>query len=247
MRKLGFLALMLALNVNAIASQDANPYYQVKKVILEKEGIVISEVQLTDSELDNVMGEASGLPVYGQLSSAESFKSGGIGGAIMTINQLIALGEKIYKIIEKGKPVVNTSYAPISVLPTDENNNSVNIMHLANWSAPKAATYTVKYVNGFNMSVVEFDFTIIFSYGGTYQGKGKYITAAQIIPKTVSVAWGYNVSATMKLDGIMNNGSTENVVAGALLRMDYQVKTVVKEERKNLTFFINGLGQLTMY
>lgn len=235
---------LMAISVPSLAS-ISNDYYTVKSVELSENGHVIQEIELSeDSTMFGVdpLAQAQGLPTTGTIQ-----KSGNIGQVIAVANQIIALGEKIYKIIEEGRPVLQTSYAPISVFPKDTEGNPVDMFATTNWSRPSTRTYSVAYKNGFNMSVVSFKFTLIFSYGGQYQGAGKYITAAQIIPSDVQVAWGYNVSANMTLDGIFNHGSIENPVAGANLRLNYKINTVVKAEERNIVFYIGGDGQVRIY
>ena len=58
---------------------------------------------------------------------------------------------------------------------------------------------------------------LIYTYGGSYDGKGAYITGAEVVPTDVNVAWGYNLGASMKVKSIFNQGSRENPVAAAIL------------------------------
>jgi hypothetical protein len=240
---------VIAMSLPATAS-ISNEYYTVKSVELSEDGLVIQEIKLNqDAQIYGVnpLENAQGLPSIDGLLERSVEKVGNVGGVIATANQIIALGERIYKIIEKGRPVLHTSYAPISVIAKDKDGNAVDMFQTSGWSRPSTSTYSVKYRNGFNMTVVEFKFTLIFSYGGRYQGKGKYITAAQIVPSDVQVAWGFNVSATMSLDGIFNHGTVAEPVAGANLRLNYKIDTVVKTEERNMIFYIGGDGQVRMY
>lgn len=235
--------LMMSLSAFAQYAQD---YYQIKSVVLSSEGHELKEIQLNaDAEIYGVnpLMDAHGLPQDGYFVE----KSGGVGEVIAVANQIIALGEKIYKIIEKGKPVLQTAYAPISVIPKAKDGSPVDMFQTSNWSRPVTRSYEISYKNGFNMSVVKFKFTLIFSYGGKYLDKGKYITAAQIVPSDVEVAWGYSVSATMNLDSIMNHGSIVDPLAGANLRLNYKIDTVVKAEERNILFYIGGDGKVSIY
>jgi hypothetical protein len=167
---------------------------------------------------------------------------------IAITRQFIALGKEIYEIIEAGRPVYNNAQAtPLAILPKDEKGEVVEAMQLEGWKAPKSKKYKVEFKNGFGATPVSFTFMLIYGYGGSYNGSGAYITGAQIMPTDVSVSWGYSVDASFKVHSIMNQGTSDNPVASAVLQLNYQVSTVLKTVDKKVTFHINGLGQTTKY
>src|SRR5690606_22412406 len=96
-----------------------------------------------------------------------------------------------------------------------ENGEPVEVMATENWKMPVKRSFEVFYKNVYGMTVVKFRYGVIFAYGGSYEGKGAYLTAVQIVPESVSAVYGYDFTATMKLGGIQNNGTRENPVAGA--------------------------------
>ncbi|MEX0799566.1 MAG: hypothetical protein WD025_08975, partial [Bacteriovoracaceae bacterium] len=145
------------------------------------------------------------------------------------------------------KPVVTIESTPVSVLPRDAKGEYVDPFHLTNWSAPKVKKYKVVAKNYMGMKPVSFEFMLIFSYGGKYGGKGVYLTGAQIKPTDVQVGWGYNLDANFQVQSVVNQGSAENPVAGAVLMIDYTIKTVLKESKHNRTFFVNGRGKTQAY
>jgi len=199
----------------------------------EVEKVVSS--QKLPSEIEVLMGEA------------KKNRNKGLGEIIMATKQLIALGKEIYKIIEAGKPVVNVESTPVSVLPRDEKGEYVDAMNLTNWKMPKVKKFKVAAKNYLGMTPVSFEFMMIFTPGGKYNGKGAYLTGTQIKPTTVNVSWGYSVDATFKVQSIVNQGSADAPVAGAILMIDYTIKTVLKESRNSRTFFVNGNGHAQAY
>jgi hypothetical protein len=168
------------------------------------------------------------------------------GKVISTAKDLVALGEDIYKLISKGKPTIVTKYAPISVIPK-ENNEPVDVMTLEYWQMPEKRSFEVAYKNFYNFTVVKFRYSVIFAHGGSYNGKGAYLTAVQIIPESVSTAFGYDFTATMKLAGIQNMASREAPVAGATLLLEYTVNTLLKAQTDVDTVFVNGNGDFKKY
>lgn len=156
-------------------------------------------------------------------------------------NQFVALGERIYKIIEKGRPVLNISSEPISILPK-RGDDYVNAEDLSHWSAPVVKKYRVEFKNLYGIQTAAFSMMLFYSHSGTDQGKGRYITGAQIKPYDVNLLWGYNLDVSFKLQSVLNLGTHEQPVAGAVLALDYKVSTVLQTRKSSENFFITGLG-----
>lgn len=168
-----------------------------------------------------------------------------VGEIISITRQIIAFGKEVYEIVKAGKPVINTEYAPISILPANtEFGETISSMDLSGWKRPHSAKFKVTYKNGYGSEVVSFTYNVNMSPGGKFRGKGAYITNAQIVPENISVAWGYNFNAKMSLVGLTNLGTDEDPIAGATLQLSYTVSTVVKEERNNMTIFLAGDGNI---
>ena len=123
----------------------------------------------------------------------------------------------------------------------------MSALQLHGWNPPLVRKYKVETKNYLGMKPVSFEFMLIYSYGGQNEGKGRYITGAQLKPTSVNVKWGYSLDVEFKLQSIVNQGSFENPVAGAVLMLDYKIKTVLQEQSQNKTFYINGAGQVTSY
>ncbi len=166
---------------------------------------------------------------------------------LMATKTLIAIGKEVYKVVEAGKPVLELNIAePVSVLPKTAD-NSIRAMDLDNWETPKARKYRVRFKNYMGVSTVSLDYMVIFSYGGSYQGKGNFITGAIIKPVSIDVKWGWKLNASFKVQTIMNQGTDEDAVAGALLVLDYEVSTPLQVNSQSSTIFLNGLGKIVEY
>jgi hypothetical protein len=218
--------------------------YQKKYLTIKK--VKVREIQrdVLDMEFASVTYEKDyqehpwrGLPnKHGQINPINQ-----AGKVIRVAKDLVALGEDIYRLVQKGKPTNEVTYAPISIIPKVDG-EPVDVFATENWKTPKKRTYEAVYENLFGIEVVKFRYSIIFAYGGTYEGAGAYITAAQIVPESVSTLFGYDFTATMKLGGIQNNGSRINPVAAATLLMEYTVTTVLKTSLTVDSYNITGRG-----
>ncbi|MBA2403935.1 MAG: hypothetical protein H0V66_04120 [Bdellovibrionales bacterium] len=205
---------------------------RVEKDILNQE---ISE-RVSFNDLQHMLVE---LPVMDENKGNNSPDK--VGGVIKVGRELVALGEDIYKLVQKGKPSNTTSYAPISVIPK-VGDTHVDIFETENWTIPRKNTYVISYKNLYGMEVVKFRYSVIYSYGGTYKGKGAYITAAMIVPESIMTSFGFTFSATMKLNGIMNHGTKENPVAGAIMAMEYTVETFLQASLESDSYHVTGRG-----
>jgi hypothetical protein len=165
----------------------------------------------------------------------------------MYIDSLIAIGKKIWPIIDAGRPVINTTgIAPsISVLPFIEGTDpKAAYYEMANWSDPKIASYHVSYKNGIGKEVVGFDYTVYFQHSGDLNGKGKYITNLKVQATQVYAAWGFNFDAKSELVGIANTGSKDQPVASATIEISYKVRGLINEMRNAQTVYVKGTGDI---
>ena len=233
MKKLAILlsALFTTMVAHAEIDLSQDPYYQIKEV----------RVEVIEDNEEAIFEDVSNVGTYVEQKSVQQ----SIGEVIKTGDEIIAFGKRVYAIIEAGRPVVSSSYAPISVLPFDKKTNTyTSAMNLSYWKGPRSKKYRVSYENGFGMNVVDFTYNINMSYGGSNNGKGLYLTNVQIVPQNISVAWGYTFDAKMILTGITNKGSQDSPIASATLNLSYTVSTVIKEDRNNYTYEVVGNGQI---
>lgn len=169
-----------------------------------------------------------------------------LGQVILVVDQLLALGKKIWPIIEAGKPVVQTSFAPaISVLPRVEGatSNEVAFYDMENWSAPTQKSYKVAFKNGWGSEVISFVYTVAFQYNGSYQGSGRYITGLDVRASQISVSWGFEFNADSMLVNIANLGTKENPVASATVRISYTAQSFLRTIQTSESFHVTGAGQ----
>lgn len=228
---MGKLAILFIFMFSTFFAQAQDPYYQISEVTVEA---------LESSDDSNTSEKYIHIKNY-----VEPGPETEVGDVISTIKEIIAFGKEIYKIVEAGKPVINTHYAPISVLPLEtEYGRNITPMDLSHWKAPKFVKFKVTYKNGYGSEVVAFTYNINMSHGGKLHGKGAYITNAQIVPEKISVAWGYTFNAQMSLVGLTNLGSDEDPIAGATLQLSYSVSTFLKEDKNNMSIFISGDGTI---
>lgn len=156
-------------------------------------------------------------------------------------DQILTIGEQVWKIIEAGKPVVHVKTPLVHALPrglecwTD----------LEHWHAPRTQTYEVLYTNGFGMEVVKFRFRLQYTYGGGKGGLGQYLANVSVLPAELNVIWGYTFDTKVEASPAFNLGSKDNPIAGLELNLRWTVSTPVKESVNSTHFFVRGDGQMS--
>lgn len=165
-----------------------------------------------------------------------------LGEVIAVVDTLIALGKKIWPIIEAGRPVITNKLIPAtSILPHVEGENpTLNSMN--NWSVPKVKSYRVSFKNGWGSEVVGFTYTLFWQYNGDFKGTGKYVTNLKVQASEIYMSWGFNFDATSELIGIANVGSQAEPVASGILQVAYTVKGLMNEVRSAQSFYVDGAG-----
>lgn len=150
---------------------------------------------------------------------------------------VINTAEKVWTFIEKNKAVENYEKHNANAIPK----GVTSPFEMEYWSSPTTRSYNVVYKNLLGITVLDLTYTVSFSYGGSYQGKGKYLDNITIIPTHVSVAWGFTLTAQVTVPSVINQGSTSNPVAGATINLNYKLSALNTQESME-SFFVNGNG-----
>lgn len=167
------------------------------------------------------------------------------GKVIQMARDIVALGESVYELVKKGRPTNVTEYAPISVVPRDPiSKEYIEPFDMEGFSFPVEKSFVARVKDGTGREAVTFNYKVIYSYGGSYNGSGKYLTNVIIIPGSVVTRFGWDFNASMKLAGIMNHGSKANPVAGVMVAIKYQMNSFASAFERNDTVHITGNGEL---
>ena len=155
-------------------------------------------------------------------------------------DEIINMGEKVWKIIEAGKPVVHLETPVANALPRGLKCWS----DLDGWQAPQTRSLEVVYTNGFGIEVVKFRFRLHYTYGGGKNQRGRYLTNVTVLPSELNVMWGYTFDAHVEVGQAINLGSANDPLAGLEMNVRWNLKTVIKESQNSFHFFVQGDGAL---
>lgn len=228
MTKLMIAALAVVLTTQAQAlTQEEQDYLTIDRVTVQE---IPGESPLAGSF--QTYEYAQDFPFPPQVSQTKQLE--------VEIDTIINIGKKIWAIVEAGKPVVNVQLNTASAMPA----GIKGWQQLAGWKTPSSSTYRVHYTNLYGMNVVDFSYRVMFTYGGSYNGLGRFVTGATIVPAALDVAWGYSFKANVEVPTVVNIGTVENPVGGIQMNVNWEVGTVIKNSQTRTSYFVNGLGQL---
>jgi hypothetical protein len=154
----------------------------------------------------------------------------------VVIDQVINLGKKAWAIIAANKPVVNVKYNFANALPQGLTTSA----SLAGFSDLQTESVRLWGTNGFGMTVYDVTLTAVHQYGGSYNGKGKYLETVTILPSNVEVLWGYTVNYNVDNVTTLNGGTAEDPIAMIALQAKFKVQTVVKSSETNTVYQFRG-------
>ena len=165
---------------------------------------------------------------------------GGIGDAIPVLDQMINIGQKIWKIIADNKPVVDVKNQYATAIPK----GMTGWADLGGWHPPVGTIYELSAKNAYGMQMIHLRYQVLRTYGGSYQGKGKYLTAVTVEPLLVETGWGYHFSmdASVPDTSIVNVGTTSDPVAGMMATLNWHISTVIKDSQGQGLYFLQGDG-----
>lgn len=195
-------------------------------------------ISCQDSNLGGIFDTRSSSPLAPTLETAKDLtKIVDEGNKI--IDGLINIGSKIWAIVKAGKPVVNINIGPsANALPQgvkcwDE---------LEYWQIPNVMRLKSTVENAFGFALAEFQFDVIFTYGGSFKGKGKYLTHVQVFPSDVYTFWMQELNASVEVASLVNRGTTAEPIAGMQIDVKWQFKNFLNEVQKSASIFVQGDG-----
>lgn len=202
----------------------------------DEKSFTISKIQIR---------EIPAIPVFGRGQLPGVIPVPGYAGGVITIvDRLMAVGMKVWKIVDEGRPVFTNGLRDnFSVLPFVEN-GTLNFEDMTSWERPVYKAYKVEYANGNGNVVISFTYNISYFFGGKYLEKGSYLSGLSVRASNVTVSWGFALEAQSELLSIVNHGTSEDPIAGAMIEIDYRVKSIFKDVHAATAFHVTGDGKL---
>ncbi len=155
---------------------------------------------------------------------------------LVSIDQVINIGQKVWEIVKANQPVVNVSSKFANALPS----GLASSAELTGFSDIESNSVRLWGTNLYGITVYDITLTAIHQYGGQYQGKGRYLETVAIIPSDIYVVWGYRVDYTVESVTTTNGGTAENPIAKIALSAKFKASTVLTKIEKNTVYQFRG-------
>ncbi len=164
--------------------------------------------------------------------------------------RLFTLGEKVYGIIKENKPVIDTDTQYFSAVPEEVKNSQNWEKTTVGWQPPMAKVYNFVVKGLFGNQAVKCKYQVMWRHGGSYQGKGQYLSAVTIQPLSITAGWGWKVNFAMEIarnkkDGeplIFNEGTLANPMAGIIFNLRWTAQKNTKSHAGNFLYYLRGDG-----
>lgn len=174
------------------------------------------------------------------LSMITVSSSKGLGDALVAIEKIVNIAEKVWNMVVSNKPSVNVDSKYAVALPMGVSSPA----QLSNWSKPRSYLLSFGFENLYGMDVINVSYKVTYVYGGNYNGKGKYLAAVWAIPVSVDVMWGFsfNMQAYVPDATVVNVGTTQNPIAALQLKVSWSASSVLKQIDGTGVYYIQGDG-----
>lgn len=146
------------------------------------------------------------------------------------------LGKKVWTVISDNAPVANLQYDYATGLPQ----GVTSAAELNSFSDLNFETWAFKTTNMLGNALVNVEYTLVHQYGGSYQGRGKYLATVAIIPSKVDVSWGYKLDMKAVTVSSVNVGTAEEPVASVTLEMSYEIRDFMQTIARRKLFQFRG-------
>ena len=235
LREISLLAAILIGSGASAHAQVADGYFQIGQT-------EVSEIK--DSGFPQMMGVTLESPTTNLGECAKPPKNTLMGEDLLedltgiSLDQVINIGAKVWKLVEANKPEVNAKYVSASAMPA----GLTCWNELETWSAPEAKSYQVSMKNLLGIEVVNFTFRVIYSHHGSKDGVGQYLTGVKVLPNNLSVLWGYKFDANVSIANVYNAGTKTQPVGAMEVLVDWTVTTPLKYQQQTYSYYVNGAG-----
>jgi len=164
----------------------------------------------------------------------------GLGDTIPVLDSIVNLGEKIWKIINDNKPVVNVKVQYATALPE----GIKSWAQMGGWQRPKGTIYELTAKNAYGSQVIKLRYQVLRTIGGNYEGKGKYLTAVTVEPLLIEAAWGYHLSVDANVPdaSIVNVGTSTDPIAAMTPQLGWIISTAIKQSQGKSIYYLQGDG-----
>lgn len=156
----------------------------------------------------------------------------------ISLDKIINIASRLWKFIEDNRPVVDIRTTYAAAVPEGITHWS----QLGGWSEPEGTSYRLSAKNLYGVTVIDVVWRVMRVHGGSWRGKGQYLTGVTTVPRAVDVAWGYRLNLDAAVPSVSNVGTAEDPVASMVAEVKWRIATVLKESDGTGVYYLTGDG-----
>lgn len=156
-------------------------------------------------------------------------------GPIATIDQIVNLGHKVWKIIQENQPVIRANYKYANAIPA-----GTSATDLEYFSPVQYKSFRIKLKNRFDTDVVDVTYTTVHRFGGRYDGKGSFLERVSIVPSKIVVGYNYQFNFSVTNVTVANVGSKDEPVASMGVDALIEYGSTFKKTSRRILFEFRG-------
>jgi hypothetical protein len=152
---------------------------------------------------------------------------------------IVNIGKSVWEIIKANQPVVQVESDAGTATP-------LGIEHwgqLEGWQVPRHQFHRLSFRNGFGVRVVELVYRVHYTYGGSIEGAGQYLTHLTVVPSEIKVLSGFKLDLRASVPNVINVGSRENPIGAAEFMVRWSLSSVLINRQGSENFFVRGDGR----
>jgi len=154
----------------------------------------------------------------------------------ITIDDLIAIGKKVWDIIKEGQPVVDYKNDWAGAIPKD-----ADWMDLEGFQDMSYGPFAWTFKNTLGTTNVNFKWHFAYACKGSYNGHGAFLLNVGTAIEEIYAAWGYTVNVNATVDSNpVNYGTKVDPIAGLAVEVTMDVKSVIQSFTERCRVSIHG-------
>jgi hypothetical protein len=157
------------------------------------------------------------------------------------IGVIIQIGKALWEIIKANQPTAEMSFSAAGAIPQ-------GIAHwnqMSGWATrPAVRTYRARIKNALGNEAVVYTYSVIAIYGGSYEGKGRYLQDVRCIAHELKVGFGYNFFARAEIPTAYNVGTPQAPLAALNLIHRFTLKGPFKHYETTQHYVVRGDGAI---
>jgi len=202
---------------------------------LTNEELRIDSITLTRPTLDP-MEKPHANPTYLEGAERLQFENPIVAHDDISIDDLIAVGKKVWEIIKEGQPVVDYQNDWAGAVP-----KGVDWMDLEGFQDMSYGPFAWTFKNVLGSTNVNFKWHFSYACKGSYNGHGAFLLNVGTAIEEIYAAWGYTVNVNATVDSNPTNyGTKVDPIAGLAVEVTMDVKSVIQSFTERCRVSIHG-------